>query len=50
MNARRPGNGARQDQLPSGYERALWSLNASYQPRRSCEQGGDIWVSRNTWR
>ena len=50
-NAQRPGNGVSQDQeLPRGYERGRWTLNASYQPRSSCTQGGDIWGSRSTWR
>ena len=38
-----PGNGVSQGQeLPRGYERGRWTLDASYQPRGSCTQGGDI--------
>ena len=33
--------------LPRGYERGRWTLHASYRPRSSCTQGGDIWGSRN---
>ena len=43
-NAQMPGNGVSQDQeLPRGYERGRWTPHASYQPRSSCTQGGDIW-------
>ena len=50
-NAQRPGNGDSQDEeLSRGYERGRWTLNASYQPRSSFAQGGDIWRSRRTWR
>ena len=49
--SQRPGSGVRQDQeLPRGYEGGRWTLNASYQPRSSCTQGGDIWGWRSTWR